>query len=237
MTKKSKLLYEGKAKKLYATDEKNILWVEYLNQTTALNGLRKDLIQGKGELNNQITSLVFEYLRQRGIKHHFVEKISKTEQLIQKLKIIPLEIVLRNVAAGSLSKRLNVEKGTQLSFPIVEFYLKKDLLKDPFINDEHVLMLKIANLEEINLLKKKIRKINEVLIEMFQKAKIKLIDFKLEFGKLPDGPIVLADEISPDTCRLWDEITNEHLDKDVYRYNLGNLVPVYQEVLKRLLTI
>ncbi|MDR1012964.1 MAG: phosphoribosylaminoimidazolesuccinocarboxamide synthase [Lactobacillales bacterium] len=237
MTEKCKLLYKGKAKKLYATDEEAILWAEYLDQATALNGLKKDIIKGKGELNNQITSLIFEYLSQKGIRHHFVKKLSKTEQLIQKVKIIPLEIVLRNIAAGSFSKRLGVKEGTAFAASIVEFYLKEDALNDPFINDEHVLALKLADQEEVNLLKIKIRKINEALIEMFQKARIKLIDFKLEFGKLPDGTIILADEISPDTCRLWDEQTNKHLDKDVYRRNLGNLLPVYQEVLKRLLAI
>jgi phosphoribosylaminoimidazole-succinocarboxamide synthase len=237
LTKKQELLYEGKAKKLYATDEQKLLWVEYLNQATALNGLKKDEIAGKGELNNQITSLIFTYLKQKGIRHHFVKKLSKTEQLIQKVAIIPLEVVLRNVAAGSFSKRLGIKEGTPLSLPIVEFYFKEDALDDPFINDEHALALKIAKQTEIDLLKAEIRKINEVLIEMFQKVKIKLIDFKLEFGRLPDGSIILADEVSPDTCRLWDAETNEHLDKDIYRRDLGDLVPVYQEVLERLLTI
>lgn len=234
MTEKRELLYEGKAKKLYATDDQKLLWVEYLNQATALNGLKKDEIVGKGELNNQITSLIFEHLKQKGIRHHFVKKLSKTEQLIQKLKIISLEVVLRNVAAGSFSKRLGVKEGRVLPFPIVEFYFKDDALDDPFINDEHVLALKIAGQEEIALLKAEIRKVNEALMEMFQKAKIKLIDFKLEFGRLPDGLLILADEISPDTCRLWDETTSEHLDKDIYRRDLGDLVPVYQEVLERL---
>jgi len=237
LTERRELLYEGKAKKLYATDDQELLWVEYLNQATAFNGLKKDEIVGKGELNNQITSFIFEYLSQKGINHHFIKKLSKTEQLIQKVKIIPLEVVLRNVAAGSFSKRLGVKEGTPLSFPIVEFYFKEDELDDPFINDEHVLALEIAKQEEIDLLKVEIRKINEVLIEMFQKAEIRLIDFKLEFGRLPDGSIILADEISPDTCRLWDAKTNEHLDKDIYRRDLGDLVPVYQEVLERLLTV
>jgi phosphoribosylaminoimidazole-succinocarboxamide synthase len=237
LTEKRELLYEGKAKKLYVTDEKELLWVEYLNQATALNGLKKNEIAGKGELNNQITSFIFEYLSKKGIRHHFVKKLSKTEQLIQKVKIIPLEVVLRNVAAGSFSKRLGVKEGTPFSLPIVEFYFKEDALDDPFINDEHVLALKIAKQAEIDLLKVKVRKINKVLIEMFQKAKIRLIDFKLEFGRLPDGAIILADEVSPDTCRLWDAKTNEHLDKDIYRRDLGDLVLVYQKVLERLLTI
>ncbi|MDR3157351.1 MAG: phosphoribosylaminoimidazolesuccinocarboxamide synthase [Lactobacillales bacterium] len=235
MVKKGELLYEGKAKRLYITDDETVLWVEYLNQATASNGLRKDMIQGKGELNNKITSLIFEALAKCGIRQHFVKKISETEQLIQKVEIIPLEVVLRNIAAGSFSKRLGVKEGKKLSFPIVEFYFKEDSLDDPFINDEHVLVLKIANREEIALLKAEICKVNEVLTELFHKAKIKLIDFKLEFGRLSDGSIILADEISPDTCRLWDLETNEHLDKDVYRREIGDLVSVYKEVLTRLL--
>ncbi|MDR0921537.1 MAG: phosphoribosylaminoimidazolesuccinocarboxamide synthase [Lactobacillales bacterium] len=237
MVEKKGLLYEGKAKKLYQTDEKDVLWVEYLNQATALNGAKKDQIQGKGELNNQITSIIFEKLSEKGIKHHFIKQLSPTEQLIQQINMIPLEVVLRNVAAGSFSKRLGVPEGTELAFPIVEFYFKEDALDDPFINDDHVLVLDIANKEEIEFLKAEAKKINQALIEIFTEAGIRLIDFKLEFGRLADGTIILGDEISPDTCRLWDLLTNDHLDKDIYRRDLGDIVPVYQEVLDRLTKI
>jgi len=231
---KGQLLYEGKAKKLYYTDEKDVLWVEYLNQATALNGLKKDAIAGKGQLNNQITSIIFEKLAEKGIQSHFIKRISDTEQLIKKVTIIPLEVVLRNVAAGSFSKRLGVTEGTALAHPIVEFYFKEDALDDPFINDEHIELLNIATNEEIAELKANARKVNEALIELFDGIGIQLIDFKLEFGRLENGTIILSDEISPDTCRLWDKATQEHLDKDIYRRDLGDIVPVYQEVLNRL---
>jgi phosphoribosylaminoimidazole-succinocarboxamide synthase len=231
---KGQLLYEGKAKKLYLTNDPEIIWVEYLNQATAFNGLKKDQIFGKGALNNQITSLIFEKLTDQGIKHHFLKKISETEQLIKKVTIIPLEVVLRNVAAGSFSKRLGVAEGTKLPSPIVEFYYKDDTLDDPFINDEHILFLKIANKDEIAFLKSEIHRVNQALIEILAPAQIKLIDFKLEFGKTSAGELILADEISPDTCRFWDLKTNEHLDKDIYRRDLGDIIPVYQEVLQRL---
>lgn len=231
---KQALLYEGKAKKLYTTDEPNVLWVEYLNQVTALNGAKKDQIQGKGELNNQITGLIFEKLQEKGIKSHFIKQLSKTEQLIEQVQMIPLEVVLRNVAAGSFSKRLGIEEGTPLAFPVVEFYFKEDALDDPSINDDHVKVMNIATDEEIKELKDQARAINQVLIELFEAIGIRLVDFKLEFGKQADGAIILADEISPDTCRLWDLETNEHLDKDIYRRDLGDIIPVYQEVLDRL---
>lgn len=231
---KQALLYEGKAKKLYTTDEPNVLWVEYLNQATALNGAKKDQIQGKGELNNQITGLIFEKMQEKGIKSHFIKQLSKTEQLIEQVQMIPLEVVLRNVAAGSFSKRLGIEEGTPLAFPVVEFYFKEDALDDPSINDDHVKVLNIATDEEIKELKDQARAINQVLIELFEAIGIRLVDFKLEFGKQADGTIILADEISPDTCRLWDLETNEHLDKDIYRRDLGDIIPVYQEVLDRL---
>jgi phosphoribosylaminoimidazole-succinocarboxamide synthase len=234
MVSKKELLYEGKAKKLFLTDDENVLWVEYLNQATALNGKKKNQIEGKGELNNKITSLIFNKLKEAGVQSHFIEQISDTEQLVRKVSIIPLEVVLRNVAAGSFSKRLNVAEGTPLPFPIVEFYFKNDELDDPFINDDHVLALEIATAEEINELKTAARNINEKLIEIFAEAGIRLIDFKLEFGRDVNGNIILSDEISPDTCRFWDMETNEHLDKDIYRRDLGDIVPVYKEVLSRL---
>lgn len=231
---KEELLYEGKAKKLFKTDQAGVLWVEYLDQATALNGAKKDVVQGKGELNNQITSLIFEALKAEEIPSHFIEKISKTEQLVKSVEIIPLEVVVRNRAAGSFSKRLDIPEGKVLPFPIVEFYYKEDRLDDPFINDDHVLALEIATEEEIIAIKELARKVNQALIKLLQKAAITLIDFKIEVGRTPAGDILLADEISPDTCRLWDTATDSHLDKDIYRRDLGDLVPVYQEVLARL---
>lgn len=234
MVEKRELLYEGKAKKLFATDEEGHLWVQYLDQATALNGARKDEVLGKAELNNQITSSIFEKLAAKGIESHFIRQLSNDEQLVEQVDIIPLEVVVRNYATGSFSKRLAVEEGKLLDFPVLEFYYKEDALDDPIINDDHVKILGIANDEEIAVLKAAARKINEVLITLFDEIGIRLIDFKIEFGRSADGSILLADEISPDTCRLWDKETNEHLDKDVYRKDLGDIVPVYQEVFSRL---
>ncbi|WP_265457145.1 phosphoribosylaminoimidazolesuccinocarboxamide synthase [Enterococcus sp. HY326] len=230
---KLELLYEGKAKKLYRTDNPDILWVEYLNQATALNGVKKDAIQGKGQLNNQITSRIFDELNKNNIPNHFQEILSETEQLIKKVDIIPLEVVVRNVAAGSFSKRLAIPEGTPLNFPILEFYFKEDALDDPMINDDHVLVLDIATQEEIDQIKTIAFAVNKALLNLFKNIGIQLIDFKIEVGRTEDG-ILLADEISPDTCRLWDIDSGEHLDKDIYRRDLGDLVPVYQEVLDRL---
>ncbi|MBM7711671.1 phosphoribosylaminoimidazolesuccinocarboxamide synthase [Enterococcus xiangfangensis] len=231
---KGKLLYEGKAKKLFRTNESEVIWVEYLNQATALNGAKKDQIKGKGELNNRITSLIFDYLKSKKIKNHFIKRLSANEQLIQAVEIIPLEVVVRNVAAGSFSKRLAIPEGTSLSLPIVEFYYKKDELDDPMVIDDHILFLQIASTEEIAQLRQLALEVNHALIELFDSIDIQLIDFKLEFGRQKEGSLLLADEVSPDTCRLWDKKTNEHLDKDIYRRDLGDIVPVYQEVLNRL---
>lgn len=228
------MLYEGKAKKLFETDDSSVIRVEYLDQATALNGARKDSVAGKGSLNNQITSLIFEELKQKGIQNHFIKKLSKHEQFIEVLEMIPLEVVIRNVSAGSFANRLGMKEGEPLAFPVLEFYYKDDLLDDPIINDDHVKILQIGTEQEILTIKQEAHKINLALIDLFGKIDIQLIDFKLEFGKRPDGTILLADEITPDTCRLWDKETNDHLDKDVYRRNLGEIVPVYQEVLDRL---
>ncbi|MDH6365200.1 phosphoribosylaminoimidazole-succinocarboxamide synthase [Enterococcus sp. PF1-24] len=232
---KIELLYEGKAKKLFKTDEPDVLWVEYLNQATALNGAKKDLIQGKGQLNNQITSLIFERLAEKGISSHFIKKISKTEQLVRSVEIIPLEVVVRNTAAGSFAKRLAIPEGTPLKFPIIEFYFKNDELDDPFINDEHIKVLEIATAAEIEVIKEIALQVNQALLALFSEIEIRLIDFKIEVGRSESG-ILLSDEISPDTCRLWDMNSNQHLDKDIYRRDLGDLIPVYQEVLNRLST-
>ena len=231
---RKELLYTGKAKKMYATNQEKVLLAEYLNQVTSLNGAKKENIEGKGELNNQITGLIFNYLAEKGVASHYIQEVSKTEQLIRKVEMIPLEVVVRNTSAGSFAKRFSMEEGIDLPFPIIEFYYKNDKLDDPFINDSHVKMLNVAKDEEVIEIKKQALEINAALVEMFRKIAIHLIDFKIEFGKTADGKIILADEISPDTCRLWDMNTKKHLDKDLYRRDLGDIIPVYVEVLQRL---
>lgn len=232
--KKRELLYEGKAKRVYETDDSQVVWIEYKDSATAFNGEKKAQIMGKGRLNNEITSLIFSKLEKEGIASHFVKKLSETEQLVKKVNIIPLETVVRNVAAGSFSKRLGIEEGKPLSKPIVEFYYKDDNLGDPLITEDHIEELQLATKEEVAILKYKALLVNKVLTKLFQELGIRLIDFKLEFGKDTQGEIVLADEISPDTCRLWDIHTNEKLDKDVFRRDLGNLTDAYEKILARL---
>jgi len=227
-------LYEGKAKKIYATDDEQVVWVEYKDSATAFNGEKKAEITGKGRLNNEITSLIFEKLKEKGIESHFIKRISEIEQLVKKVTIVPLETVVRNTAAGSFSKRLGVEEGTLLARPIVEFYYKDDALGDPLLTDEHVDVLGLATKEEADEIKAKALKVNEVLTELFTEVGIRLIDFKLEFGKDAEGKILLADEISPDTCRLWDAKTNQKLDKDLFRRDLGNLTDAYEIILSKL---
>jgi len=228
------LLYEGKAKKIYSTDDENVVLVEYKDSATAFNGEKKADISGKGRLNNAITSLLFLKLHEQGIETHFIKQISEIEQLVKKVSIVPLEVVTRNVAAGSLAKRLGFEEGQALSKPLVEFYYKDDNLGDPLVTIDHILELDIATVEEVEVLKEKALKVNAVLSSFFAELGIRLIDFKLEFGKDNLGNIVLADEISPDTCRLWDAKTNEKLDKDVFRRDLGNLTDAYENILARL---
>jgi phosphoribosylaminoimidazole-succinocarboxamide synthase len=227
-------LYEGKAKRIYATDDEQIVLVEYKDSATAYNGQKKADITGKGRINNEITSLLFLKLKEQGIESHFIERISETEQLVKKVSIIPLEVVVRNVAAGSFSKRLGVEEGSDLTKPIVEFYLKNDELGDPLLTIDHILELKVATTQEATILREKALQINTVLSSFFNDLGIRLIDFKLEFGTDADGNILLADEISPDTCRLWDSETNEKLDKDVFRRDLGSLTDAYENILTRL---
>ena len=229
----SDLLYSGKAKDLFLTDDENIIVARYKDQATMLNGARKETIKGKGVLNNQISSLIFKKLNAAGVATHFIEKISETEQLNKKVSIIPLEVVLRNVTAGSFSKRFGLEEGIELEEPIVEFYYKNDKLDDPFINDEHVKFLKLANDEDIAYIKAETRRINKLLSDWFHQIGLKLIDFKLEFGFDKDGKIILADEFSPDNCRLWDA-QGHHMDKDVFRRGLGELTDVYKVVLEKL---
>lgn len=227
------LIYSGKAKDILTTEDENVIIAQYKDQATALNGVKKEQIAGKGQLNNQISSLIFQKLNAAGVATHFIKKISETEQLNKKVKIIPLEVVLRNVTAGSFSKRFGVKEGIQLEKPIVEFYYKNDDLNDPFINDEHVKFLKLANDEDIAYIKAETRRINKLLSDWFHKIGLKLIDFKLEFGFDKDGKIILADEFSPDNCRLWDA-QGHHMDKDVFRRGLGELTDVYEVVWEKL---
>lgn len=231
---KGTLLYEGKAKKVYETNDENIVWVEYKDSATAFNGEKKASITGKGRLNNEITSLLFSKIQKLGIDSHFIKKVSETEQLVKKVEIIPLETVVRNFSAGSFAKRLGVEEGAPLLRTIVEFYLKDDALGDPLLTEDHIEVLQLASKEDVAILKEKALKVNEVLSHLFKELGIRLVDFKLEFGKDQDGHILLADEISPDTCRLWDITTNEKLDKDVFRRDLGNLTDAYENILARL---
>ncbi|MED1471688.1 phosphoribosylaminoimidazolesuccinocarboxamide synthase [Bacillus salipaludis] len=228
------LLYEGKAKRIYKTENDQVVLVEYKDSATAFNGQKKADITGKGRLNNEITSLLFLKLKEKGIDSHFIERVSELEQLVKKVTIIPLETVVRNVAAGSFSKRLGVEEGTPLKAPIVEFYLKDDELGDPLVTVDHILELNLATEEEIKVLREKALEVDAVLSSFFEELGIRLIDFKLEFGKDTDGQILLADEISPDTCRLWEKETNKKLDKDVFRRDLGSLTDAYENILARL---
>jgi phosphoribosylaminoimidazole-succinocarboxamide synthase len=229
------LLYEGKAKKVYqVNDRTGEIILSYKNDATAFNGEKKSVFPGKGRLNNEISSLIFTKLRETGIKSHFIKQLNKTEQLVYQTEIIPLEVVVRNVAAGSITKRLGMKERTPFNPPIVELFYKNDDLKDPLINDEHAILLTNISLNELKEIKGKALEINETLNEIFQRIGIKLVDFKVEFGRLADGWIVLADEISPDTCRLWDVETMEKLDKDVFRQGTGDLIEVYEEILNRL---
>lgn len=231
---KDQLLYEGKAKKLYATKEEGVLLVEYKDSATAFNGEKKEEIVGKGILNNRITSLIFERLQESGIESHFLKQLSDTEQLVKKVDIIPIEVVVRNIAAGSLATRLGFEEGTPLKRPIVEFYYKDDALGDPFITTEHIDVLDLATPDEVTAIYDSALAVNKVLQSIFEDVHVTLIDFKLEFGRDVDGSVLLADEISPDTCRLWDAKTKQKLDKDVFRRDLGNLTEVYTIILTRL---
>lgn len=234
-------LYEGKAKKLYATDDENVLWVEYMNQATAGNGAKKAQIEGKGELNNHITSVIFDLLKARGVDSHFVSKLSNTEQLVKKMTMYPLEIIMRNTAAGSFAKRYGVEEGTPLKKPILEFCVKNDDLGDPFINDDGIVALGLASEDELAEISRIARAVNDGLTDIFSKIDVQLVDFKIEEGKDADGNILLADEITPDTCRLWDLKDKsgkiEHLDKDLFRRDLGNIIPAYEEIYSRLKTL
>lgn len=230
---KEELLYEGKAKKVYKTENPDLLIVDYKDDATAFNGLKKGTIAGKGVINNRMSNYLMKILSQKGIPTHFVEELSDRETLVKKVEIVPLEVIIRNIAAGSFSKRLGIEEGTQLKETVLEFCYKNDDLGDPMVNLSHVRAIGIANQQEIDKISEIAYKVNEVLKEYFKSVNIQLVDFKIEFGRYK-GEIILADEISPDTCRLWDLTTNEKLDKDRFRRDLGNVEDAYEEVFKRL---
>jgi phosphoribosylaminoimidazole-succinocarboxamide synthase len=228
-------LYEGKAKKVFKTDDPEVLMVDYKDDATAFNGEKKGTIQSKGIINNRVTNHLMKMLEDQGIPTHLIKEISDRETLVKKVTIVPLEVIIRNVAAGSFSKRYGVEEGKELLAPTLEFSLKNDDLGDPLINSYHVLALGLATQEEIDTIAKYAFKVNEILKKYLLDLGIKLIDFKLEFGKTSDGTIVLADEISPDPCRFWDKDTNEKLDKDRFRRDMGGVENAYEEIMKRLM--
>ncbi len=227
-------LYEGKAKRVFATDDPDVVIVDYKDDATAFNGEKKGTILGKGAINNRMTNIVLQLIEKAGVPTHYIKELSDRETAVKKVDIVPLEVIVRNVAAGSFSKKLGVEEGRELLCPTFEFSYKNDDLGDPFINDSYALALGLATQEEIDTIRDYTMKVNEILKEFFLKANIKLIDFKIEFGRF-HGKIILADEISPDTCRLWDVDTNEKLDKDRFRRDLGNVEEAYNEVMSRLL--
>lgn len=231
--KKMEQLYEGKAKKVFATDDPNYCIVDYKDDATAFNGQKKGTIAGKGVINNRVTNLLMKMLEAKGIPTHFVEEISDRETIVKKVTIVPLEVIVRNIAAGSLSKRLGLPEGTKLKKTVLEFSYKDDDLGDPLINSYHAISCGFATKEDIDTITEMAFKVNDVLVEYFKTIGVELIDFKLEFGKTADGQIVLADEISPDTCRFWDIKTHEKLDKDRFRRDLGKVEDAYAEMMKR----
>ena len=230
---KKEMLYEGKAKKMFLTSDPDVIWIEYKDDATAFDGKKKGTIVGKGHLNNEISSIFFTMLSEQGVKNHFIEKVSDTEQLVKKNTILPLEVIVRNVAAGFLAKRLGLPEGTELKKTVLEYCYKSDELGDPMINEYHIATLDLATPEQLKFIADTSFKVNEILREYLLKRNIKIIDFKLEYG-LFHGEVMLSDEISPDTCRFWDTETNEKLDKDRFRRDLGNVEDAYKEILKRL---
>lgn len=231
---KKEQLYEGKAKKVFATDKDDVVLVSYKDDATAFNGLKKGTIQGKGIVNNICSNHLFKMLEEKGIETHYIEEISDTDTLVKKVAIVPIEVIVRNIAAGSLSKRLGIEEGIVLPSTVLEFCYKNDDLGDPMINDYHALAMNLATAEELEIIKKTSFAVNDILRAYLKDINIDLIDFKLEFGRYK-GRIILADEISPDTCRFWDTVTREKLDKDRFRRDLGGVEDAYQEVLSRLM--
>lgn len=232
---KKEQLYEGKAKKVFATDDANLVIVDYKDDATAFNGEKKGTITGKGVINNVMSNHMFQLLEQQGVPTHFVEQLSERETLVKKVSIVPLEVIIRNISAGSFAKRFGVEEGIVFDEPTIEFSYKNDELGDPLMNAYHAIALKAATREEIETIKAMAFKVNEVMKQYFDTLNVILVDFKLEFGKTADGKIVLADEISPDTCRLWDKTTKERLDKDRFRRDMGGVEEAYQEIMKRVM--
>lgn len=233
MEKKNQL-YEGKAKKVYETDDPEILIVSYKDDATAFNGLKKGSITGKGVINNQMSNLLMQGLEKKGVPTHYIEELSERETAVKRVKILPLEVIIRNISAGSFSKRYGVEEGIVFDNPTIEFSYKNDDLGDPLLNDDHAIALKLCTREELETVKKYAFIVNDFLKDVWKTCGVTLVDFKIEFGKTSDGTIVLADEISPDTCRLWDSKTGEKLDKDRFRRDLGGVEEAYAEVMKRL---
>ena len=232
---KGKQLYEGKAKKVYATEDPELVIVSYKDDATAFNGLKKGTIVGKGVVNNKVTNHLMQLLEQEGVPTHFVEELSDRDTVVKHVSIVPLEVIIRNISAGSFAKRFGVEEGIVFDEPTIEFSYKNDDLGDPLMNAYHARALKLATAEEIETIKAMAFKVNEVLKAFFKAVNVDLVDFKLEFGRLSDGTIVLADEISPDTCRFWDSTTHEKLDKDRFRRDLGNVEDAYSEMMRRIL--
>lgn len=230
---KREMLYEGKAKRVYKTDDENLFVIEYKDDATAGNGEKKGTIVGKGVINNKMSAMIYQMLEEKGIPTHFVEMLSDNEQLVKAVTIFPLETIIRNITTGSFVKRVGIEEGLVLDDPIFEFSYKNDDYGDPLINDYHAVAMKLATWDEIAKIKELTFKVNDILKAYFLERGITLVDFKLEFGKTVDGQIVLADEISPDTCRFWDVATGEKLDKDRFRQDLGGIEEAYQEMLKR----
>ena len=230
---KTEQLYEGKAKKVYATEDPARVIVSYKDDATALDGLKKGTITGKGVVNNKMSNYLCRLLEQHGVPTHFVEELNDRETLVKKVSIVPLEVIIRNISAGSFAKRYGVEEGIVFPEPTIEFSYKNDALHDPLINSYHALALGLATKEELQTIKTLAFRVNDVLKAYFETLRVRLVDFKLEFGRLPDGTIVLADEISPDTCRFWDADTNEKLDKDRFRRDMGGVEDAYHEMMKR----
>ncbi|NLV51074.1 MAG: phosphoribosylaminoimidazolesuccinocarboxamide synthase [Clostridiales bacterium] len=231
--KKLEQIYEGKAKKVFSTDDPRLLIVEYKDDATAFNGLKKGTISGKGAINNQMSNRMMQLLEEQGIPTHFVEELSERETVVKRVSIVPLEVIIRNISAGSFAKRYGVEEGIVFDEPTIEFSYKNDELGDPLINDRHAIAMKLATREEIDRITELAFEVNSFMRGFFSGIGVDLVDFKLEFGRLPDGSIILADEVSPDTCRFWDSVTHEKLDKDRFRRDLGGVEDAYREIMRR----
>ncbi len=232
---KKEQMYEGKAKKVFATEDPELCIVSYKDDATAFNGAKKGTILGKGAINNRVTNYLMQMLEKKGIPTHFVKQLSDTDTVVKKVSIVPLEVIVRNIAAGSLAKRLGLKEGTKMKKTVLEFCYKCDELDDPMVNEYHIMAMEYCTKQELDTIADYALKVNEILTEYFKEVNIELIDFKLEFGKTADGTIVLADEISPDTCRFWDSVSHEKLDKDRFRRDMGGVEDAYKEILKRLL--